>query len=95
MGNEGSGVPRQWDTATNATNATNTATDRKLSNNELKLLRYVKVDPTATQKEVAAATGITIGTVKRLFPALQKKEALKRNGNHKGGSWEVLIQIPD
>ena len=80
----------------NATDsATNNATNIKLSKKELTLLRYISSHPTATQKESAEATGITIGTVKRLFPSLQKKAALKRNGNHKDGFWEVLIKIPD
>ncbi len=80
------------DSATdNATNATNI----KLSKNELTLLHCIYDHPTATQKESAEATGITIGTVKRLFPSLQKKAALKRNGNHKNGFWEVLIKIPE
>ena len=68
---------------------------KKYSKNELTLLHYVKGNPTATQKEVSDGTGITIGTVKRLFPSLQRKMALKRNGNHKEGSWEVLIKIPE
>ena len=76
-------------------NATDGATNIKLSKKELTLLRYISSHPTATQKESAEATGITIGTVKRLFPSLQKKAALKRNGNHKDGFWDVLIKIPD
>lgn len=89
-------VKNATDTATNATNnATDGATNKRLSKNELTLLHYIKEHPTATQKEAADATEITIGTVKRLFPSLQKKAALKRNGNHKDGSWEVLIKIPE
>ena len=83
------------DEAKTATDATETATDIKFSKNELILLHYVKDHPKTTQKEAADGTGITIGTVKRLFPSLQKKMSLKRNGNHKGGSWEILIQIPE
>ncbi|MBR1710118.1 MAG: putative DNA binding domain-containing protein [Clostridia bacterium] len=86
------------DTATSATNNATNVTDtllNKLSRNERTLLHYIKNHPTATQKETANATGIAIGTVKRLFPSLQKKAALKRNGNHKEGSWEVLIKIPE
>lgn len=93
-------------TATNsASGATNAATNigfenaagkrKKFSENEIALLRYAKEHPFATQKEVAGATAISIGTVKRLFPLLQKKVALRRNGNHRDGSWEVLIQIPE
>ena len=91
--------------ATDATDAPDNATNgreedqinrqKKYSKNELTLLHYVKGNPTATQKEVSDGTGITIGTVKRLFPSLQRKMALKRNGNHKEGSWEVLIKIPE
>lgn len=91
----------ETDATDHATDATDHATDTdniqnaNLSNNDLILLRYVRIHPSATQKEVADATGIKIGTVKRIFPILQKKGILKRNGNNKAGAWEVMTQIPN
>ena len=77
----------------NATNATDNATDAQTSigNNELTLLRFIRNHPTATQKEASEATGITLGTIKRLFPSLRKKGSTEA----KGQPQERFVGSPD
>lgn len=42
------------------------------------------------QKELAAETGKSLGTVKRIVKSLQKKEYIRRIGRKRYGRWEVL-----
>ena len=79
--------------ATNAaTNATNTATDfATIENDEEKILYFLKEKNDITQKELSEVTKISLGTVKRLLPKLQKEGKLERVGNRRSGYWKVLI----
>lgn len=57
---------------------------------EAAILRIVKQNPTATQKEIAAEIGKSERTVKSLTVALQKKDILKRTGSKRDGKWEIV-----
>lgn len=57
---------------------------------EAAVLRIVKQNPTATQKEIAAEIGKSERTVKSLTVALQEKGILKRTGSKRDGKWEIV-----
>ena len=44
-------------------------------------------NPNITQKELHKTTGITIGTIKRIFIRLQEKGKIKRIGSKRSGKW--------
>lgn len=75
------------DATDRATNATNLSTS--LSDNEQSVLNAIRSNPKITQKQLQEATGITLGTIKRLLPKLQEKEKLERVGNRRSGQWKV------
>ncbi|MDO5344761.1 MAG: winged helix-turn-helix domain-containing protein [Lachnospiraceae bacterium] len=64
-------------TATDATNnATKAATNKikaELSEDEKKVLAFIKAKPQITQKKLQQATGISLRTIKRILPKLQEK----------------------
>ena len=70
-----------------ATDATNLSAS--LSDNEQSVLNAIRSNPKITQKQLQEATGITLGTIKRLLPKLQEKEKLERVGNRRSGQWKV------
>ena len=75
------------DATDRATNATNLSAS--LSDNEQSVLNAIRSNPKITQKQLQEATGITLGTIKRLLPKLQEKEKLERVGNRRSGQWKV------
>ena len=58
---------------------------------ELAVLRLIYKDPSIKQKELAAETGKSLGTVKRIMESLQKKDYIRRVDGKRYGKWEVLI----
>ena len=42
-----------------------------------------------TQKRLHEQTKISMGTIKRIIPELQKKGIIKREGNNRSGKWIV------
>ncbi|MDD2972723.1 MAG: putative DNA binding domain-containing protein [Lachnospiraceae bacterium] len=77
-----------------ATDATNHATDATnlsnlLTEDEKSVLNSIRKNPMITQKQLQEATGITLGTIKRLLPRLQEKGKLERVGNRRSGQWKV------
>ena len=75
------------DATDRATNATNLSAS--LSDNEQSVLNAIRSNPKITQNQLQEATGITLGTIKRLLPKLQEKEKLERVGNRRSGQWKV------
>lgn len=78
--------------ATNsATDATNGATDatNSLTEDEKKVIEAIRTKSDATQKEMQAMTGITLGTIKRILPRLQAKGLIERIGNRRFGKWQI------
>jgi ATP-dependent DNA helicase RecG len=66
------------------TNSTN------LSSEELFVLELVQEKDDITQKQLHEQTGISLGTIKRIFPRLQEKGVLKRIENLRTGKWKVI-----
>jgi len=61
-----------------------------LSDAEKTALSVLAEHPDMTQKELAEVLGVSLSTVKRMLPALQKKGALARTGGDRYGKWKVL-----
>lgn len=58
---------------------------------ELVILKLISKTPSITQKELAAETGKSTSTIKRIMETLQEKEIIRRVGGKRYGTWEVLI----
>ena len=58
---------------------------------ELAILKLLYKNPSIKQKELAAETGKSLGTVKRIMESLQKKDYIRRVDGKRYGKWEVLI----
>ena len=58
---------------------------------ELAVLRLIYKNPSIKQKELAAETGKSLSTVKRIMESLQKKDYIRRVDGKRYGKWEVLI----
>ena len=56
---------------------------------ELEIIRLIKEDPSITQSELQKKTGISLGTIKRIIPKLQKRGMLVRKGGKRFGKWIV------
>lgn len=56
---------------------------------ELEIIQLIKENPSITQKEIQQRTGISLGTVKRILPKLQKKGILVREGGKRFGRWII------
>lgn len=92
---DANGVINPKDSSNNATNsatdATNGATDatNSLTEDEKKVIEAIRTKSDATQKEMQAMTGITLGTIKRILPRLQAKGLIERIGNRRFGKWQI------
>ncbi|MEG0265959.1 MAG: ATP-binding protein [Erysipelotrichaceae bacterium] len=92
---DSNGVINPKDSATDATNGatnvTNGATDatNSLTEDEKKVIKAIQTKSDATQKEMQAMTGITLGTIKRILPRLQAKGLIERIGNRRFGKWQI------
>ncbi|RHS49365.1 winged helix-turn-helix domain-containing protein [Blautia sp. AM46-5] len=62
-----------------------------VSRKELAVLRLIYKNPSIKQKELAAETGKSLSTVKRIMESLQKKDYIRRVDGKRYGKWEVLI----
>ena len=60
--------------------------------NEEAILRILRTDPKAKQKDVAEILGVSLATVKRLMNSLQKAGKIKRKGSNRSGSWVAIDQ---
>ena len=60
--------------------------------NEEAILRILRTNPKATQKDVVEMLGVSLATVKRLMNSLQKAGKIKRKGSNRSGSWVVIDQ---
>ena len=65
-------------------------TGGELSEEETKIITYLAVRPTATQKEISSDTNIPLRTVQRILPRLQEKAVLVRVGNRRSGKWKLI-----
>ena len=60
---------------------------------ELAVLRTIAVNPSITQKDLAAAIGKSERTIKTRTVALQEKGYLRRANGKRSGHWEVLVDL--
>ena len=60
---------------------------------ELAVLRTIAVNPSITQKDLAAAIGKSERTIKTRTVALQEKGYLRRANGKRNGHWEVLVDL--
>jgi len=58
---------------------------------ELAILKLLYKNPFIKQKELAAETGKSLSTIKRIMESLQKKDYIRRVDGKRYGKWEVLI----
>lgn len=75
-----------------ATNATELNIAEKkicLNDEEIKILQLIKENPSITQREIQEKTDISMGTIKRILPRLQKKGVLERIENKRSGKWVI------
>lgn len=82
-------LANETESATDETNATKSATEIELIEDEKKILSVIKKNPRITQKKLHEATGISLGTIKRILPRLQEKGVLTRNGSRRSGQWKI------
>lgn len=61
-----------------------------LNKNELAILTLIIENPQITQQEISSLTKISLSTVKRILPSLQKKGVLKREGSKRSGVWIII-----
>ena len=78
-----------------ATDSTKTGTKTMADTNEFttderSVIDVVRDNPTITQQGLLEITGISMGTIKRIMPRLQKKGVLIREGNRRVGQWKVI-----
>ena len=57
---------------------------------EQSVFDLISENPSVKQNELAAATGKSLSTVKRLTLSLQKKGYIRRVGGKRYGKWEIL-----
>ncbi len=62
----------------------------QLSENERKIIKYMKENPSITRKEIIQYTDLSTRTVDRVIADLKKKNQVKRIGPNKKGTWEVI-----
>ena len=87
--NAGEAIVSATDAAKGATDATKLATKLGLSQDEKEILSVIQENSRITQKELHETTGISLGTIKRILPRLQKKGILVRIGSRRSGQWKV------
>lgn len=58
---------------------------------ELAVLELVTKNPAIKQQEIAAQTGKSIATIKRIMKSLQDKNYIRRESGKRYGKWEVLV----
>ena len=67
-----------------------TKKNENLSVTDLAIIEYLKLNPSASQKEIATEIGKSLNTVKACTTKLQLLGTLKREGGKKGGRWVVV-----
>lgn len=60
-----------------------------LTEDEKQIVLLMERESAITQKRLHEQTKISMGTIKRIIPELQKKGIIKREGNNRSGKWIV------
>ena len=58
---------------------------------ELAVLELVTKNPAIKQQEIAAQTGKSIATIKRIMKSLQDKNYIRRESGKRYGKWEIMV----
>lgn len=74
------------------TNQTGINLSVNLTDKENIVLPYLQKRPDSTQQKIAAATSMSLGTIKYHTKKLQEKGCLQRIGTHRKGSWGVILK---
>lgn len=64
-------------------------TQKKLNNNQEKILEIINKNPNITRNELAKIIGITSDGVKYNLDKLKKENIIQRIGPDKGGYWKI------
>ncbi len=62
----------------------------ELTDNDRSVIEAVRKKPDITQQKLFEVTGISMGTIKRIMPKLQKQGILIRKGSRRLGQWKVI-----
>ena len=62
---------------------------QSLTENQQKIINYVRENPEATQSDLSDWTGLSLSSVKKNMSILQEIGLLERSGSKKNGSWVV------
>ena len=75
----------------NVTSATKGAADISalFTDREHEIIEAIRKNPQITQKQLGEATGIAVGTIKRLLPKMQAQRILKKIGSRRSREWRV------
>jgi len=60
-----------------------------LTEDEKRVLMFIKENPTITQKALVETIGTSLSTIKRILTKLKKAGILVRIGNKRSGKWVV------
>ena len=74
---------------TNETNPFDKTTKWNLTKDEQKILMLIKSEPSITQNKLHEKSEISLGTIKRIIPRLQKNGVISREGNNRSGKWII------
>lgn len=58
---------------------------------ELAVLDIIRKNSSARQTDIAAETGKSVRSIKRIMDSLQQKQYIRREGGKRYGKWEVLV----
>jgi ATP-dependent DNA helicase RecG len=61
-----------------------------LSQNQIKIIKALKLNPYITQKELSKLLGINEKNVRNNMALLKSKDYLRRIGSDRKGYWEIL-----
>lgn len=70
-------------------NTTKKTTQKKLNNNQEKILEIINKNPNITRNELAKIIGITSDGVKYNLDKLKKENIIQRIWPDKGGYWKI------
>lgn len=64
-----------------------------LTEEEKTILLIINRSPSITQKKLHEKSGVSLGTIKRILPRLQKMGILTREGSKRVGKWIININV--
>ena len=80
-------LPLAYERAAVSQRKRQSALKNNMTKNQLNVYEYLKNNPTASLQDVATATGLSLGGVKKICLKLQELNLLEREGSKKDGLW--------